>query len=314
MKAKPSTTEIQGIVRWRFGLVLLAFGALLLIVAGRLVYLHTIEHPFLYEQGEKRTLRTETQPAVRGTITDRFGKPIAVSTPVVDLWINPKHFSLEKVNEVAQALGLPAASLKVRVQRATQQGRSFLYLKRQVQPAIAQQLLQKRIAGVYGQDNGEWIDASVQPVEPKREASTYILKAEQVLQQAYQDKSVIIRPSGIYGTERLMRVRKAREPNKPPMPQYDWSNRIMDTDLINIIANVMTLSDSEIKPIYLATDYAPVTTYEMAKWFGEKLDTSVPEISDATTVSGKRLHSNIPLAWLEYPDWQSGYSMILQYL
>ncbi len=23
--------------------------------------------------------------------------------------------------------------------------------------------------------------------------------------------------------------------------------------------------------------------------------------------TGKRLHSNIPLAWLDYPDWQAGY-------
>lgn len=168
--------------------------------------------------------------------------------------------------------------------------------------------------GVYGQNDGEWIDEFVAPKTALRETSDYILQAEQALQKAFAERAAIIRPSGIYGKERLMRVRKARELNKPPMPQYDWSNRIMDTDLINIIANVMTLSNSEIKPIYLATDYAPVTTYEMAKWFGEKMDTSVPEISDATTVSGKRLHSNIPLAWLEYPDWQSGYSMILQYL
>lgn len=152
MSAKPTNTELQGMVHWRFALVLLAFASLLLIVVGRLVYLHTIDHPFLYEQGEKRTLRTETQPAVRGTITDRFGKPLAVSTPVVDLWVNPKHFSLDRVNEVAKILNLPAASLKVKVQRAAQQGRSFLYLKRQVQPAVAQQLLQKRIAGVHGQD------------------------------------------------------------------------------------------------------------------------------------------------------------------
>lgn len=168
--------------------------------------------------------------------------------------------------------------------------------------------------GVYGQDNGEWIDAAVEPLEPKREASTYILKAEQVLQQAYQDKAVIIRPSGIYGAERLMRVRKAQEAEKPAMPKYAWTNRIMDTDLITIVSKVLTLDNQHLQPVYLASDYAPVTSYEIASWLCEKLDTTVPEIDDTTTVSGKRLHSNIPLAWLTYPDWQTGYNYILQKL
>src|SRR5690554_3654122 len=111
MSAKPKqTVELQGMVRWRFMLVLIAFAILLSVIVGRLVYLHTIDHPFLYEQGEKRTLRTETQPAVRGTITDRYGKPLTVSTPVVDLWINPKLFSLEKTAEVASVMGMPAVS------------------------------------------------------------------------------------------------------------------------------------------------------------------------------------------------------------
>ena len=168
--------------------------------------------------------------------------------------------------------------------------------------------------GVYGQDNGEWIDASVQPIAPKREASSYILKAEQVLQQAYANRAIIIRPSGIYGEERLMRVRKAQEAEKSSVPKYAWTNRIMDTDLITIITKVLTLDAKELQPVYLASDYDPVTSYEIAQWLCEKLDTKVPEIDDTTTVSGKRLHSNIPLAWLTYPDWQSGYRHILQHL
>ena len=153
MSAKPKqTVELQGMVRWRFMLVLIAFAILLSVIVGRLVYLHTIDHPFLYEQGEKRTLRTETQPAVRGTITDRFGKPLAVSTPVVDLWINPKYFPLDRVNEVASIMNMPAAPLRKKVEHAANQGRAFVYLKRQVEPAVAQQLLQQRIQGVYGQD------------------------------------------------------------------------------------------------------------------------------------------------------------------
>lgn len=165
--------------------------------------------------------------------------------------------------------------------------------------------------GVYGQDNGEWIDEYTTPITPEREASKVILQAEQVLQQGFGDKAIIIRPSGIYGRERLMRLRKAREPQKEPVAAVHWSNRIMDRDLVNIITKVLTIETP--KPLYIATDYLPVTTLELGTWLSEQVGAAAPEIdSEKTAVTGKRLHSNIPLAWLRYPDWQIGYADILQ--
>ncbi|WP_201591589.1 SDR family oxidoreductase [Psychrobacter fozii] len=166
--------------------------------------------------------------------------------------------------------------------------------------------------GVYGQDNGEWIDEHTVPVTPTREASKVILQAEQALQQGFGAKAVVIRPSGIYGRERLMRLRKAREPQKEPVAASHWSNRIMDRDLVNIIANVLTMDSPE--PIYLATDYAPVTTLELSVWLSQQIGETPPAIdNEKTAVTGKRLHSNIPLAWLDYPDWQAGYRDILHH-
>ena len=164
--------------------------------------------------------------------------------------------------------------------------------------------------GVYGQDSGEWIDEHTAPATPTRDASKVILKAEQTLQQGFGDKAIVIRPSGIYGRERLMRLRKAREPNKEPVPATHWSNRIMDRDLVNIIVNVLT-TDAP-KPLYLATDYLPVTTLALDTWLSEQIGATLPTIDNQkTAVTGKRLHSNIPLAWLEYADWQTGYRDIL---
>ena len=166
--------------------------------------------------------------------------------------------------------------------------------------------------GIYGQDNGEWVDESTKPVTPEREASHVILQAEQALQQGFDDKAIIMRPSGIYGRERLMRVRKAREPQKEPIAAGAWTNRIMDTDLINIIAKVLTIEKP--KPIYIATDYLPVTTFELTTWLCEQLGEALPVLDDKNTaISGKRLHSNIPLAWLTYTDWQIGYEDILRH-
>ena len=165
---------------------------------------------------------------------------------------------------------------------------------------------------VYGQDNGEWIDEDTAALMPAREASQVILQAEQTLQQGFGDKTIIIRPSGIYGRERLMRLRNAKEKQKEPVAAAHWSNRIMDRDLITIIANVMTIDTP--KPLYIATDYAPVTTFELGSWLSEQINEVPPIIdNDKTAVTGKRLHSNIPLAWLDYPDWQVGYRDILHY-
>ena len=166
--------------------------------------------------------------------------------------------------------------------------------------------------GVYGQNSGEWIDIDTTPIEPKREASKVILQAEQALQQGFGSKAIIIRPSGIYGRTRLMRLRKAHEADKAPIASTDWSNRIMDRDLVTIITKVLTINAPE--PIYLATDYLPVTTFELTSWLSKQVSTSVPKVdSQKTGVTGKRLHSNVPLAWLEFADWQAGYRDILQH-
>lgn len=166
--------------------------------------------------------------------------------------------------------------------------------------------------GVYGQDNGEWIDEETTPVTPAREASQVILQAEQVLQQGFGDKAIIIRPSGIYGRARLMRLRKARGPQKEAVAAAHWSNRIMDSDLVTIITNVLTIHAP--KPLYIATDYAPVTTFDLSVWLSQQINETPPALDDKkVAVTGKRLHSNIPLAWLTYPDWQVGYRDILRH-
>ncbi|MGM8870904.1 NAD-dependent epimerase/dehydratase family protein [Psychrobacter sp. 2Y5] len=174
--------------------------------------------------------------------------------------------------------------------------------------------------GVYGQDDGAWIDEHTLPVEPEREASKIILQAEQALQQGFEDKAIIIRPSGIYGRERLMRLRKAQETNKDAIAAEHWSNRIMDRDLVTIIAKVLTLdtTDAEqaklLKPLYIATDYLPVTTLTLDAWLSKQLGVTAAKIDDNKILAtGKRLHSNIPLTWLSYPDWQTGYQDILQH-
>ena len=74
------------LIRWRLRLVCLALGALLALVLWRVVSLQVLDteygYRFLQDQGDARTLRSESIPAHRGIIADRHGNPLAVSTPV----------------------------------------------------------------------------------------------------------------------------------------------------------------------------------------------------------------------------------------
>ena len=86
----------------------------------------------------------------------------------------------------------------------------------------------------------------------------------------------------------------------------------MDSDLVTIITQVLTIDAP--KPLYIPTDYAPVTTFELTTWLSRQVGTTPPEVDTTkSSMTGTRLHSNIPLSWLEFPDWQTGYRDILQH-
>lgn len=85
----------------------------------------------------------------------------------------------------------------------------------------------------------------------------------------------------------------------------------MDSDLVTIITKALTIDTP--KPLYIATDYRPVTTLELMTWLSVQVGEDAPSVdSTKTAITGKRLHSNIPLAWLKFADWQAGYHDILQ--
>ena len=171
--------------------------------------------------------------------------------------------------------------------------------------------------GVYGQNAGEVIDINTPVFAPASATSQVILQTEQLLQQHFEDKSVIIRPSGIYGQSRLRLLTMAKQfaaqsPNKvSDYPSNTWTNRIMDTDLVSIIVTV--INAGETVPVYLATDNAPVPLYTVLNYLAtaQGLSLSLPCMEPTT---GKRIITNLPATWLNHPDWQSGYQHILSTL
>ncbi len=122
--------------------VLLVLMCLLLGLIARGLYLQIVEQDFLADQGVQRQIRTIETPAYRGAILDRFGTPLAISTPVDSIWVNPAEIlgNLPALKRVAAKLELDyGETVSLLKQRAN---REFVYLKRQLEPEFA-----RRVAG-----------------------------------------------------------------------------------------------------------------------------------------------------------------------
>ena len=154
-KQKVKTSFMGSIARnWRFGVLNVAVCSLALLLVGRIAALQVMPdveqgYEFLQYQGEARTIREQEIPAYRGSITDRKGEPLAISTPLVALWINPSRFNVANLDSLASALGEDLGDLKARFQQY--KDKQFMYLRRGMSPANAEKILDLGLAGLYGE-------------------------------------------------------------------------------------------------------------------------------------------------------------------
>jgi len=153
MKAKIQSAKI---VKWRFYGIAVALAALLVAIVFHLASIQVLPnelrgYEFLQRQGLVRTLRSETIPGLRGVITDRHGEPLAISTPVVSLWANPKELlaTKEQWPALVKLLGGNIADLENKLKRF--RNKEFMYLSRHLTPVDAAVILDLDINGVYDQ-------------------------------------------------------------------------------------------------------------------------------------------------------------------
>ncbi len=136
---------------WRMRFIWLVLLAAASVVIWRLVDLNLTERNFLQRQGDARMERTVPLAAHRGMITDRHGKPLAVSAPVVSLWAHPQELlaNSEEATRVSVALDIDMVNLNQRLTNMA--SKEFMYLRRHMNPDDAQAILDMGIKGVYGQ-------------------------------------------------------------------------------------------------------------------------------------------------------------------
>ncbi len=127
------------------GLMLTGFA----VLAGRSGQLQVLDREFLQGQGDQRHLRVVQVPAHRGMIVDRNGEPLAISTPVQSVWVNPKELVASPADQsrLERLLGLGSDRLQRLL--GQRQGREFVYLRRHITPTRAQQVMSLDIPGVY---------------------------------------------------------------------------------------------------------------------------------------------------------------------
>jgi len=138
VKAKVNSSSSYQGRHWTL-LGILAVATSLLI--WRAIDQQIFETDFLQSEGQRRHLRTVEISAHRGMITDRRGEPLAISTPVDSIWVNPKRFRHDRKSlaPLAKMLGKNLDDLRQLL--AQRSGRSFVYLKRRINPALADKVM-----------------------------------------------------------------------------------------------------------------------------------------------------------------------------
>jgi cell division protein FtsI (penicillin-binding protein 3) len=156
--------------------VLLCFLALV----GRAFYVQVINKDFLQNKANANILRTEKVKAMRGVIYDRHGVPLAISTPVMKVVIDPRdYFETKKqfdkitaelakdpnnrklkrqlpdknlnLDELADAVGIDRAELK---KKMNEKPRSrYLVLQKEIPPQQAELIAKREFQAVYTEKN-----------------------------------------------------------------------------------------------------------------------------------------------------------------
>ena len=147
-KNKPSTST------WRFYVVMAVIVLIYTALLARTAYIQVVEPEMLKKQGDMRSIRTLANTVQRGNILDRNGHELAISVPVETVWADPKiiikNNALAMVDHwqaLADVLGQDVNKITNRV--INNVSKRFIYIERQVSPAMANYIRELKIPGIY---------------------------------------------------------------------------------------------------------------------------------------------------------------------
>lgn len=150
---KRSDSAARNFTPLRFAFLCVAILLSLGLLLGRVGWLQIVEPDPLVKQEDMRSLREVTTASPRGIITDRQGRPLAVSVPVNAVWADPKTLLSkggvshnERWWALANTLHLSTDALAAHIDRDP--SARFIYLARQISPRQAKWIEQLALPGI----------------------------------------------------------------------------------------------------------------------------------------------------------------------
>ena len=120
-----------------------------LVIVAQLFHLQVLRHELLLKEAQHQSDRTITVKARRGTIVDRNDRPFAISVDAPSIYADPSVIRepREAARALGRALGYSATEQKELLALLLGDG-SFVWIKRQVDPALARAVRDLRLEGV----------------------------------------------------------------------------------------------------------------------------------------------------------------------
>jgi cell division protein FtsI (penicillin-binding protein 3) len=211
-------------------------------VAVRLAHLQLVRHAELAALAERQYSRTVALHPRRGPIVDRHGAPLAVSSPAASLFGQPRHVADpgRVAARLAPIVQMPAATIRGLLSSS----RSFVWLRRRLPPAVAEQVRALREPGIG------LVDEPLR-LYPNRELAAHVVGFEGVdgglegIERAWQ-KSLAGAPGrAIVGRDALGRDIPTEVVLQPPVPGHGV--------MLTIDANIQHAAERELDAAWRRT-------------------------------------------------------------
>jgi cell division protein FtsI (penicillin-binding protein 3) len=137
---------------WRSRLLLVMLGLAFVGLGARAAWVQVIHQDFYAKQGAVRFARTLETPAERGRLLDRGGVVLAANVPATSVWAIPEDVNTilldapGKLAKLAQILGMSVPELQ---KKLTNEDKTFVWLRRQVEGDVKSSIEALGIAGLY---------------------------------------------------------------------------------------------------------------------------------------------------------------------
>ena len=139
MRLSPTTQRLQWLL-W----ALLAWAG---VIFGRLIWLQVIRHDELLHMAEQQQQKIQEVQALRGSILDRTGQPLAKTLPADSVAVDPQKIPDLKIaaDILSRTLGADRAQLLQRLRSSQARGSHFMWVGRKLDAKPAEHLRSKKL-------------------------------------------------------------------------------------------------------------------------------------------------------------------------